>query len=190
MNELVHLPDPAVRSLVHPLDVPEARRPFLQYWLITTLTDPSVAFCVAGLLWFATRNPAVSVLAGLAIVVGGWYAQRCVRDQAWSFIPGKRQDRERPLPLTWALGANTVFAVLFAAVVLLIALRLGRPDVPAQVRVYTFDFAAATAVLVLASAVVGLVRSRESRSRTLITLPGVVATVAAVAVSYGFLLGG
>jgi hypothetical protein len=190
MNELVQLPDPAVQPMVHPLDLPEARRPFLRYWLITTLTDPAVATCVAGLLWFATRNPAVAVLAGLAIMVCGWYAQRCFRDQAWSFIPGRRQDHERPLPLTWALGANAVFAVLFAAVLLLIALRLGQPDVPAQVRVYTFDFAAAIAVLMLGSAVVGLVRSRESRGQTLTTLPGVVATVAAVAVSYGILLGG
>lgn len=190
MNELVQLPDPAVQPLVHPLDLPEARQPFLQYWLITTLTDPPVAFCVAALLWFATRDPAVAVLAGLAIMVGGWFAQRCVRDQAWSFIPGKRQDRARPLPLTWALGANAVFAVLFAAVLLLIAFRLGQPDVPAQVRVYTFDFAAAVTVLMLGSVVVRLVGDREKRRQTLITLPGVVATVAAVAVSYGILVGG
>jgi hypothetical protein len=43
INELVDLPDPTTHPLVHPLDLPEARRPFRISWLIGTLTSPPVA---------------------------------------------------------------------------------------------------------------------------------------------------
>lgn len=40
LNELVDLPDPTTHPLVHPLDLPQARRPFRTAWLIDALTSP------------------------------------------------------------------------------------------------------------------------------------------------------
>jgi hypothetical protein len=43
INELVDLPDPAIHPLVHPLDLPQARRPFRTAWLVGALTSPQWA---------------------------------------------------------------------------------------------------------------------------------------------------
>jgi hypothetical protein len=56
IRELVDLPDPAVRPLVHPLDVPEASRPFRTSWLIGALTSPAFGLCVAAIIWFGAGN--------------------------------------------------------------------------------------------------------------------------------------
>jgi hypothetical protein len=48
VTELVELPDPATHPLVHPLDVPQARRPFRTAWLIGALTSPRSVRVVSG----------------------------------------------------------------------------------------------------------------------------------------------
>jgi hypothetical protein len=188
IEELVDLPDPAVQPLVHPLDLAQARGPYRTYWLLTALIDPPVGLCVAALLWFATHSPVVPVIAGVAIVVVGSLAKRCCLDQAWGFIPRKRQDTGRPPPVSWALGASVLFAVLLAAGLLLVAVRLAKPDVSADVRDVTFGAGAATGVLVLGELVWKLLQRKEIR-RTLLTVPGVLAVVGAVVGGYFILPG-
>ena len=106
INELVDLPDPATQPLVHPLDLPQARRPFRTAWLIGALTSPPVAALVAVIIWFASRSYLVPLVAGAAMVGFGQLAGRAYREQAWGFIPRRRQDRRRPLPALWELGAG------------------------------------------------------------------------------------
>ena len=64
INELVDLPDPATHPLVHPLDLPQARRPFRTAWLIGALTSPPVAALVAVIIWFASHSYLVPLVAG------------------------------------------------------------------------------------------------------------------------------
>jgi hypothetical protein len=111
INELVDLPDPATHPLVHPLDLRQARRPFRSSWLIGALTSPPVAALAAVVIWFASHNYLVPLIAGAAILGFGQLASRVYQDQAWAFIPRKRQDRQRPLPALWELGAGLALGI-------------------------------------------------------------------------------
>lgn len=179
ISELVDLPDPDVQPLVHPLDLPEARRAFGRYWLIATLTDPPVGLCVGGLLWFAMHSPVVPVIVGLLIVALGWFARRPCLDTAWAFIPNKRQDRQRPLPLGLDLASRALFALLFAAGLLLVAARLARPDIVAGVREVTFGMGVAAGLLL-----VGQFAVRGPARERLLGLPLVVAVLAVIGAAY------
>lgn len=190
INELVDLPDPTTHPLVHPLDLPQARRPFRTAWLIDALTSPPVAALVAVIVWFASRTWLVPLLAGAATVGFGQLASRSHRDQAWAFIPRKRQDRQRPLPASWELGAGLALAAVLAVALLLAVFRLDQPDVSAGVREATFGMGAAAALLVLADVASRFLRLRgRERRRALYPLPGAVAVVGSVAVAYGVLFG-
>jgi hypothetical protein len=130
------------------------------------------------------------LIAGAAIVGFGQLAGGVYQEQAWAFIPRRRQDRQRPLPVSWELFAGLVLAVLLAVALVLVAFRLDRPDVPAEVREFTFGMAAAAGLLVVADVAARLLRSRgPARRRVLYSLPGVVAVVGSLGVAYGVLFG-
>jgi hypothetical protein len=190
ITELVDLPDPAVQPLVHPLDLPPARRPFRASWLIGALTSPPVAALAAVIIWFASHNYLVPLLAGAAIAGFGQLAAGAFREQAWAFIPRKRQDRRRPLPASWELGSGLALAAVLAAALLLATFRLDRPDVAVQVRAFTFGMGAAAGLLVVADFFAKLLRSRgRALRRVLFPLPGVMAVAGSLAVAYGVLFG-
>jgi hypothetical protein len=193
MNEVtehVDLPDPAVQPLVHPLDLPGARRLFRTSWLIEASTSPPVGALVAALVWFASRNYLVPLVAGAGIVGFGRLASRATENQAWAFIPPRRRDLQRPLPASWELGLGLALAAVLAAALLLVTFRLDRPDVAAGVREFTFGMGAAAGLLVAADVVIRLLRYRDqARRRLLFPLPAAVAVLASVAVAYGVLFG-
>lgn len=190
ITELVDLPDPAAQPLVHPLDLPDARRPFAVSWLIGTLSSPAGALCIAAVIWFGSQSYIVPLIAGAAILGLGTVASHVFRDQAWAFIPRKRQDRQRPLPLTWELGSALLLAALLALAVLLVVFRLGRPDVAADVREFTFGMAAAVGLLVAADLLRRLWSHRGAElRRALFTAPAVVAVIGSTAIAYGVLFG-
>ena len=177
ITELVDLPDPAVRPLVHPLDLPRARRHLRAYHVISALTAPPVAVLAASMLWFATHSHVGPVLAAASIIVLGALTGRHHLEAAWAYIPRRRQDRRRPLPVLWDLGAGVVLSGLLAVSLLLVAYRLDQPDVPLTVRQYTFGMAAAAALVVVLEFLVKLVRGAGHRGRTALALPGVGAVV-------------
>jgi hypothetical protein len=190
INELVDLPDPATHPLVHPLDLPPARRPFRIAWLIGALTSPPVAALAAVIIWFASHNYLVPLIAGAAILGFGQLASRVYQDQAWAFIPRRRQDRQRPLPALWELGAGLALGIVLALALVLVAFRLDRPDVSVQVREFTFGMSAAAGLLVLVDVAARLLRHRgRERGRALYPLPGAVAVLGSLAVAYGVLFG-
>jgi hypothetical protein len=190
INELVDLPDPTTHPLVHPLDLPQARRPFRASWLIGALTSPPVAALAAVIIWFASRNYLAPLIAGAAILGFGQLASRTYRDQAWAFIPRRRQDRRRPLPASWELGAGLALAAVLAVTLVLVAFRLDQPDVSAEVREFTFGMSAAAGLLVLVDFAARLLRHRgRERRRVLYPLPGVVVVVGSLVVAYAVLFG-
>lgn len=181
--EIVDLPDPAVRPLVHPLDVPPARRELLRSWLLTTFASPAVALCIAALIWFTGHAYLPPVLAGVTIIVFGVVAGRWFADRAWDFIPRKRQDRGRALPISWDLVGAIVAAVALFVTLLLVAHRLDQSDVSRPVRDATLGVAVAVALLMIAELVVRLVIGRgAARRRALLSLPAIVAVVGIVVI--------
>lgn len=179
------LPDPAVKPLVHPLEVPDARRPFRTSWLIETLTNPAVGLCVAAMIWFGSRSYVVPLVAGFAIVGFGALAARGYREQAWGLIPRARQDRERPLPVAWDLMSALVLAVVLLVALLLIAVRLGQTDISAGVREFTFGMAVAVGLLVGVDFIRTALRSpRSEQRRRVVAVPVVASAVTAAGVAY------
>jgi hypothetical protein len=128
-----------------------------------------VAALAAVILWFAGHNFLVPLIAGAAVLGFGQLAGRQYRDMAWAFIPRKRQDRRRPLPAPWELGAGLALAAVLAAVLLLVALRLDQPDVSGGVRAFTFGMSAmagllwGAATMLAAGAGVGVWKLVEAR---------------------------
>lgn len=180
-DELVQLPDPAVQPLVHPLDLPEARGTFRRAWVVSTLSDPAVALCVAALVWAASRNVLAPVLAGVSLIGFGALAGRFFDGEAWAYIPRRRQDRGRPLPAAWDLTSSVLFGVLLAAGLLATVGRLAQGDIPVDVRRFTLGMAVAAAAVIVADFVVKVgTRRGAARRRAWSSLPGVIAVVGSV----------
>jgi hypothetical protein len=191
LAELVDLPDPAVQPMVHPLDLPEARRPFRTSWIIGSLSSPPIAALVAALVWFASNNYVVPLIAAATIIGFGMLAGRHFEDQAWAYIPRKRQDRGRPLPVSWELFTAFDLALLLAAVLLMSVVWIDRPDVAAEVREFSFGMGAAAGLLVVVDFLIKLVRRRgDARRQTIMTLPGVIMVAGSVVVGYRVLFDG
>lgn len=190
VTELVDLPDPAVQPLVHPLDLPEARRWFVRLWLLGVVTSPPIALCIAGLVWFASQSYVAPLIAGGVLIAVGAVASHYLSNCAWEYIPRRRQDRQRPLPVSWELGASLLFAILLAAVVLLVAQRLGQPDVREEVRAVVFGMGTAVGLLIVVEFGGKLLRRRgRERRGAWFSLPGVLAVVGCIAAAYSILFG-
>ncbi|GAA3915818.1 hypothetical protein [Actinoplanes auranticolor] len=184
MEELVDLPDPETQPLVHPLDLPAARTDFRNGWLVGAATSLPVAALVAGIIAYLTRSVVAPIVVFLALSIFGALASRFAINRAWDHIPRKRQDRERPLPRSWDLGAAAILALALGVALLLVVYRLDDADVPLDVRSFTFGMSAVAALLVVADALVGLVRP-AGRDRALASLPGVLVVAVATVLAYG-----
>jgi hypothetical protein len=182
--EIVDLPDPAVRPLVHPLDLPPARPLFRRWCLVGTVTSPPVAFCAGGLVWFASQGYVAAVAVGVALVGVGAWAGRCLDDEAWAFIPRRRWDGGRSLPLSGELASAALLAGLLVAVLLLVAGRLAQPGVPSPVRAVVFGMGAAADVAELAGLAYRAVRAPRSAGRAgLLALPWAAAFIGCAVVA-------
>ena len=183
MEEIVDLPDPETQPLVHPLDLPQARTDFRTGWLVASATGLPVAALVAGIVAYLSRGVVGPIAAFLALTVFGTLASRWFTNRAWDYIPRKRQDRARPLPRAWDLGAAAILALVLGAALLLIVFRLDDADVPLDVRSFTFGMCVVAAVLVLLDAVIGLLRP-AGRNRALASLPGVAVVAVATVLAW------
>ncbi|MQA77380.1 MAG: hypothetical protein GEV10_02680 [Streptosporangiales bacterium] len=182
ITEIVDLPDAAVQPLVHPLDLRDARQPFRRSQLIGMLASPAVGVCVAALIWFVSSGYVGPLVAGCAIVGFGALAGHLAREQAWAYIPRKRQDRRRALPLAWELGSALVLGVVLAVALILVVVRLARPDLTPDVREYTFGMGVAVGLLLAGDVVVTLVRGGGRRA--LRTTAGLLAVAACLVAAY------
>lgn len=186
ITETVNLPDPSIQPLVHPLDIPEARKDFLKAWLWEALANPSVSLCLAAIAWFATGNWVAAVLVFAGTVGFGWMARRWSLREAWEFIPRKRQDRERALPLRWVLGSISILSFFLGVAGLLLVMRLNRADIPIDVAQVCFGAGVTAVLLGYVVVAIGLIRrARPVRDLLLGMIPLVVVTVVA---AFGFFL--
>jgi hypothetical protein len=170
VRELVDLPD---HGLVHPLDVAEARRPFLLSWLLSVLTSPAVVAVLVVVLWFVARARFVAPLVGVLVFAAGQGAAAWYRREAWAFIPRGRQDRDRVLPF-WDVARATLLAAAAGFAMCLLAWRLRQfGDIVGYL-------AGAYAGIALVVAVQAGWAARRGRLRqALLTLPGLAAVMVA-----------
>ncbi len=187
LTELVDLPDVDTQPLVHPLDLHEARRPFRRAQLITALTNPAVGMCLAGVIWFASSSFLPPLIAAVAIIGFGALASHLAREEAWAFVPRKRQDRRRALPLAWDFGGAVVLAAVLAVALILVVVRLTQPDVSTEVRQFTFGMGAGTGLLMIGDVILRLLRKQGRRA--LLALPGLLAVAGSLAAAE-FMLSG
>lgn len=151
------------------------------------MTGPQVALCLAAVLWFATGNPVVPVLAGIAATGLGLLASRYAESEAWAHIPRRRQDRDRTLPLSWEIGGAVLLAAALAVALLLITTRAGQPDVPPEFRAVAYGSAIGVAVLMGVQLLTRLAGGAAGRRRALIGLPALVTVGAVVILAGGWL---
>lgn len=182
LTELVDLPDPAIQPLVHPLDLPQARRHFQAHWAVSTLTSVPIVAGLAVLVWFATGSYLVPVLAATSLLGFGWLADRFFLREAWSYIPRRRQDRQRASPVGWELAASLLFAGLLAGVLLAIAIRVDDADVSGPVKQFTFGMAAVAGLFVVVDFATRPIRRREPR-QLLFGVPVIAAVTGSLALA-------
>lgn len=187
VRETVALPDVTEQPLVHPLDLVEAKKPFVASWWLSVLAMPTVVFFLAALLWSVSNNYVTPIVVPLIIATCSGLLANFLRKEAWAYIPRKRQDSLRSLPTSWSvLKAVISTASLLAGLVLLTLWIVGR-DVDTDVLGYIFGSAVGIVVLM----VIGLlwtVFAPTSRSAALggwtSQLARLVAVAAAVVVGW------
>jgi hypothetical protein len=132
-DELVDLPDPETTPLVHPLDLPGARRTYLLSLFVAAATNPLTAIALVLLLWTVTGLGVVALPVGVGLYEAGRVGTPWFDRESWAYIPRSRQDRDRPLPMIWALAEALVLAAVSG--VLMYVLVLSSPSIggPEQV---------------------------------------------------------
>lgn len=188
ITELVDLPDPKVQPLVHPLDLPEARRLFRISWLIGTLTNASIALCISAILWYFGGDYIGPVCAFVAIVGAGTIARSGYEHRAWEFIPRKRQDRRRALPILLELSSAVILAAVLAAALILITLRLSKGDILPGVRDFIFGMGAVAGLIALGELVVRL--ARRAWRVALVGVPALIALAGCITAANDILFAG
>lgn len=149
IHEAVTLPDATTHPLVHPLDLAEARKPFVVAWWLSVLTLPTVFFALAAMLWSISNNYVTPILVPVVVIGGSVFARRYLESEAWAHIPRKRQDRGRQMPVVWSIlkAAISALALLFGLI--LITLWLVDRDLPADVTAYIVGMGAGVLVLMV-----------------------------------------
>lgn len=107
-------PAPAA-VLIHPLEIPAARRAYLAATALALLSSPVLLVAVMFLLWSVSDNPATPVLAPAWTLVLASLGERRYRSEAWAHIPRRRQDGARHDPAALSAVAAGVPPLCLAA---------------------------------------------------------------------------
>lgn len=121
MHEAVALPDSAVKRLLHPTDLPEARSLYLRGWWFGRLCSLPIVVAIGAVVWMLSGNLLASIAAPSSTFVIALIASRWHHARAWDFIPRKRQDAGGAG--SWNLLASVMDAValMVTAVALIVA---------------------------------------------------------------------
>jgi len=114
IEEQVQLPDPEQHFLVHPLDVPAARREYLKGWWLGILATPQMFTALLAALWVISADRVTPVIVPLGLTVVAGYVGAQFTRAAWDYIPRRRHDRHRR-PARLAVAAAAIKAVLLLA---------------------------------------------------------------------------
>lgn len=142
IHEAVALPDPAVKRLLHPTDLPEARPLYLRGWWFGRLCSAPVVVALGAVVWMLSGNLFATIAAPASTFVIALIASRWHHARAWDFIPRKRQDAGGAR--SWRLLASVMDAA--ALVVTAIALIVATSVRPLSDGVVAFAAGAAAGV--------------------------------------------
>lgn len=147
-------PEPAAAAgpaLVHPLDVPGARRAYLAATLLALLSSPVLLVAGMFLLWSVSDNPVTPVLAPAWTLILASLAERRYRADAWAHIPRRNQDSARNDPAVVAVAAAGIPPVCLAAAAWAFLLATETHPAAAAAAHWGAGAAAALAVVLLAT---------------------------------------
>jgi len=182
MHEAVELPDPAVKRLLHPTDLPEAREAYLRGWWFARLSSLPIAVALGAVVWVLSGNPLATIAAPLTTFVVGFVASRWHDARAWDFIPRRRQDRDGAGPWPLLASGLDALALLVTAAAVILAVR-GAP-VPDGVVAYAVGSGLGVALLQVGEIVAAVARRRSNTSvaQRVMVLVAVITGSASVAV--------
>ena len=189
IEEQVHLPDPVQQFLVHPLDLPEARKEYLTGWWLGIAATPQVFTALLAALWAVSNNRVTPVIIPLALtVIAGFVGAQLTR-AAWEFIPRRRHDRQR------RLGQLAFAAAVIKALSLLTGLVIFLYWADAQgfsggFSSYPLGMGAALALILAVDLAVGLGRGRTKGADILGSLLTLLVSAGAVWGGFALLSGG
>lgn len=191
MREHVDLPDEDRQRLVHPMDLPDARRSYVRSLWLREAASPQFFFLLAALLWAVSNNFITPLAAPLSTAIFAALAARNAERDSWSYIPRWRHDLARETPGTWVIaGAAFRAGALFLGLAV-ICIRAAALPLPEGVAAWTVGSGAAVAVLMGLELVWALRTARANGERVRVwpqvfTLAAVIGAVAlAVAVLSG-----
>ncbi|MFK0041492.1 hypothetical protein ACIQTW_16805 [Paenarthrobacter sp. NPDC090517] len=183
IEEKVQLPDPETQFLVHPVDLPGARKEFLTGWWLGIIATPQVYTALLAFFWAVSNNYVTPVLVPLALVlVAGWISSKLTRG-AWDYIPRKRHDKERRIPVLLTGGALIKSSALLVGLIVFMVWSTSQDFVPGF-SAYPLGMGAAIVVIML-----GELAAKLLRRRTLDLVPEALSiVVVVVALWMGFAL--
>ena len=159
IEEKVQLPDPETQFLVHPVDLPGARKEFLTGWWLGIIATPQVYTALLAFFWAVSNNYVTPVLVPLALVlVAGWISSKLTRG-AWDYIPRKRHDKERRIPVLLIGGALIKSSALLVGLIVFMVWSTSQDFVPGF-SAYPLGMGAAIVVIMLGELVAKLLRRR------------------------------
>ncbi len=184
IEEKVQLPDPKTHFLVHPLDLPGARKEFLLGWWLGVFATPQVYTALLAVLWAVSNNYVTPVLVPLVLVViAGWISVK-LTGGAWDYIPRKRHDKDRRMTgMTIAASLITSLA-LFAGLLIFMAWTASQDLFPGF-SAYPLGMGSAIALIMAGELVIKLVRRRSVELVS--DAISVIVVVAAVWIGFGLL---
>lgn len=160
IEEKVQLPDPERQFLVHPVDLPGARKEFLVGWWLGIIATPQVYTALLAFFWAVSNNYVTPVLVPLVLVViAGWISSKLKRG-AWDYIPRKRHDKDRRMTMM-AIAASLITSIaLFAGLLTFMAWAASQDLVPGF-SAYPLGMGVAIVVIMAGELAVKLVRRRS-----------------------------
>ncbi|MFT3889929.1 MAG: hypothetical protein QM713_17430 [Arachnia sp.] len=182
MHEAVSLPDSAVKRLVHPTDLTEARALYLRGWWFGRLCSLPVVVAIGAVVWVLSGNLLASLAAPISTFAIALAASRWHEARAWDFIPRKRQDRVGAGSWRLLAAALDAGALLVTAGAVIVA--VNNTPVSQGVVAYTVGSGLGIAVLQIVEIALAVVRQLNGTSigRRAILLVAVIAASVLVAV--------
>lgn len=184
LHEAVTLPDPAVKRLLHPADLPQARPLYLRGWWFGRLCSLPIVVALGTVVWTLTGNLFAALAAPIGTFAVGFAASRWHQARAWDFIPRKRQDPTDAGP--WQLIAAALDAVALLLAVGAATLPITTAPIPPGIVAYAVGSGLGIAVLQIAEIVLAA-RNRQNSSiaSQVILLAAVITAAVLVAVLGG-----
>lgn len=160
IEEKVQLPDPETQFLVHPVDLPGARKEFLTAWWLGLVATPQVYTALLAFFWAVSNNYVTPILVPLVmVVIAGWISSKLTRG-AWDYIPRKRHDKDRRMTVMTIAASLITSLALFAGLLTFMVWAASQDFVPGF-SAYPLGMGAAIVVIMAVELVVKLVRYRS-----------------------------